>query len=68
MDARLQKRFAVGQRAALEGTVEVFNLFNYENYNSFVLSEVASNFGAANFDSNIAFQPRTMQFGLRVTF
>ena len=68
VDARLQKRFAVGQRAALEGTVEVFNLFNYENYNSFVLSEVASNFGAANFDSNIAFQPRTMQFGLRVTF
>jgi hypothetical protein len=68
VDARLMKRFAVGQRVALEGTVEVFNLFNYENYNSFVLSEVARNFGAPNFDSNIAFQPRTMQFGFRVTF
>jgi hypothetical protein len=68
VDARLMKRFAVSNRVALEGTVEVFNLFNYENYNSFVLSEVARNFGAPNFDSNIAVQPRTMQFGFRVTF
>jgi hypothetical protein len=68
VDARLLKRFSVNQRVALEGTVEVFNLFNYENYNSFVLNETARNFGAPNFDSNIAFQPRTMQFGFRVTF
>ena len=68
VDMRLMKRFNLSSRMALEGTFEVFNLFNYENYNSFVLNESARNFGAPNFDSNIAFQPRTMQFGFRVTF
>ena len=65
---RLLKRFPLSSRVALEGTFEVFNLFNYENYNSFVTNEAARNFGAPSFDSNIAFQPRTMQFGFRVTF
>jgi hypothetical protein len=46
----------------------VFNLFNHENYNAFVTNEAARNYGAPSFDSNIAFQPRTMQFGFRVTF
>jgi hypothetical protein len=68
VDVRLLKRFALSQRVALEGTVEVFNLFNHENYNSFVLNEQARNFGAPSFDSSIAFQPRTMQFGFRVAF
>ena len=35
------------ERFELEGTVEVFNLLNHENYNSFVLSEVARNFPQA---------------------
>jgi len=68
VDIRLLKRFTLSTRVALEGTVEVFNLFNHENYNSFVLNEQARNFGAPSFDSNIAFQPRTMQFGFRVVF
>jgi hypothetical protein len=68
VDMRLLKRFNLSSRVALEGTVEVFNLFNYENYNRFVTNEASRNFGAPNFDSNIAFQPRTMQFGFRVTF
>ena len=68
VDMRLLKRFALSPRVAVEGTVEVFNLFNHENYNSFVTTEVARNFGAPSFDSNIAFQPRTMQFGVRVVF
>jgi hypothetical protein len=68
VDVRLLKRFRLRERVALEGTVEVFNLFNHENYNSFVLNEQARNFGAPSFDSNIAFQPRVMQFGFRVTF
>jgi hypothetical protein len=68
VDVRLLKRVNLRGRMALEGTVEVFNLFNHENYNSFVLNESARNFGAPSFDSNIAFQPRTMQFGFRVTF
>ena len=68
VDMRLLKRFPLSSRVALEGTFEVFNLFNYENYNAFVTNEAARNYGAPSFDSNIAFQPRTMQFGFRVTF
>ena len=68
MDVRLLKRFNVGSRAAVEGMVEVFNLFDHANYNAFVTNEAALNYGAPSFDSNIAFQPRTMQFGFRVTF
>jgi hypothetical protein len=68
VDMRFLKRFTLNSRVAIEGTLEVFNLFNYENYNSFVVNEAARNFGAPSFDSNIAFQPRTMQFGFRVTF
>ena len=68
VDIRLLKRVNLGPRVALDGTVEVFNLFNHENYNSFVVNESARNFGAPSFDSSIAFQPRTMQFGVRVAF
>jgi hypothetical protein len=68
VDMRVLKRFRLSSRVALEGTLEVFNLFNHENYNSFVTNESARNFGAPSFDSNIAFQPRTMQFGFRTTF
>ena len=68
VDVRLLKRFNLGSRAAVEGMVEVFNLFDHANYNAFVTNEAARNYGAPSFDSNIAFQPRTMQFGFRVTF
>ena len=68
VDVRLLKRFTLTSRVALEGTVEVFNLFNHENYNAFVTNEAARNYGAPSFDSSIAFQPRTAQFGFRVTF
>ena len=65
---RLQKRFRLGSRLAVEASLEVFNVFNHENYNSFVTNESARNYGAPSFDSNIAFQPRTLQFGFRTTF
>jgi hypothetical protein len=68
VDMRLQKRFKVSARVNLDGIVEVFNMFNHANYNSFVLNEAAANFRAPQYDSNIAFQPRTMQFGFRTTF
>jgi hypothetical protein len=52
----------------IDGIAEVFNLFNHANYNAFVTNEAARNFGAPQYDANIAFQPRTMQFGFRTTF
>jgi hypothetical protein len=68
MDLRLQKRFRVSNRVTLDGIAEMFNIFNHANYNSFVTNEAAANYRAPVYDSNIAFQPRTAQFGFRTTF
>src|SRR5262249_4970670 len=65
---RFQKRLRVGRRVTVDASAEVFNLFNHANYNNFVVIEAARNYGAPIYDSNIAFQPRTMQFGFRTTF
>jgi hypothetical protein len=68
VDLRLQKRFALTSHVTFDAIAEVFNMFNHANYNSFVLSEVAANYRAPVYDSNIAFQPRTAQFGFRAAF
>ena len=68
VDFRVSKTFPLAGRVKIEGFADSFNLFNHENYNAFVTNEAARNYGAPSFDSNIAFQPRTAQFGFRVTF
>jgi len=68
VDVRVQKRFKLNGRMTLDGIAEVFNMFNHANYNAFVTNEAAVNFRQPQYDSNIAFQPRTMQFGFRTTF
>jgi hypothetical protein len=68
VDARVQKRFKLGSRVTFDAIAEVFNMFNHANYNAFVTSEVAANYRQPQYDSNIAFQPRTAQFGFRTTF
>jgi hypothetical protein len=68
VDMRIQKRFKLSNRVTFDGIAEVFNMFNHANYNNFVTNEAAKNYGAPVYDSNIAFQPRTAQFGFRTTF
>jgi hypothetical protein len=68
VDTRIQKRFKLNGRMTFDAIAEVFNMFNHANYNAFVTNEAAKNFGTPQYDSNIAFQPRTMQFGFRTTF
>jgi hypothetical protein len=68
VDMRIQKRFKLSNRVTIDGIAEVFNMFNHANYNAFVTNQAARNYGAPQYDSNIAFQPRTAQFGFRTTF
>jgi hypothetical protein len=68
VDMRIQKRFRLSGRVTVDGIAELFNMFNHANYNAFVTNEAARNYGAPQYDSNIAFQPRTAQFGFRTTF
>ena len=68
VDVRLQKRLPLGGRAAVDAIAEVFNLFNHENYGSYVVNESSSEYGLPSFNANVAYQPRIMQLGFRVTF
>jgi Carboxypeptidase regulatory-like domain len=68
VDLRVQRRFRLAGRAAVDGLLEVFNLFNHANYGSYVLLESNSNYGQPSFNSNIAYQPRMLQLGFRFTF
>ncbi len=68
VDARAQRRFRFDNRFAVEGIVEVFNVFNHTNYGSFNLVETNVNYKRPVDNTNIAFQPRTLQLGFRATF
>jgi hypothetical protein len=68
LDARVQKRVSFGGRRTLDGMLEVFNVTNHANYASFVTDEANALFGTPTFNSNIAYQPRTLQLGFRFAF
>jgi hypothetical protein len=68
VDVRLQQRIRLGARASVDGLVEVFNLFNRENFGSWVTVESNRNFGRPTFNNNQAYQPRIVQLGFRVAF
>jgi hypothetical protein len=75
VDMRIQRRFRFGGRVGVDGIFEVFNLFNHENFGSFVTNEatVASSggnlhLGSPNFNNALAYQPRMLQLGFRTTF
>ena len=52
----------------MDGILEVFNVFNRENFGSYITDVSAANYGAATFNNNIAFQPRSLQLGFRAAF
>jgi hypothetical protein len=67
VDTRLQKRVQVGH-VTLDGMFEVFNLFNHENFGSYVTNASSPVFGQPSFNGNVAYQPRMLQLGFRVGF
>jgi len=68
VDLRLQKRFALIGRARVDGIAEVFNLFNHENYGSYVEQESSPNYRQPDFNPATAYQPRMLQLGFRFVF
>jgi len=67
VDARLQKRVQMGH-VTLEGMLEVFNLFNHENFGSYVTNESNRLYGQPSFNGNVAYQPRMLQLGFRIGY
>ncbi len=68
VDTRVTKAIALGDRANVDLFFEVFNLFNHENYGSYVTNEANRAFGRPTTNINVAYQPRMGQVGFRLTF
>jgi hypothetical protein len=68
IDVRLTKRQRIAGRATIDGMIEVFNLFNHENYGSYTTSESNARYGQPSFNGDLAFQPRIFQLGFRLAF
>ena len=47
---------------------EVFNLLNHDNFGSYETETTNANFGAPEVNTNIAYLPRIVQLGIRLSF
>ncbi|MBI3049424.1 MAG: TonB-dependent receptor [Acidobacteria bacterium] len=68
VDLRVQRRFALPGRAAIDGIFEVYNVFNHANFGSWVGVETNRNYGKPEGNDNVAFRERMLQLGFRMTF
>ena len=68
VDIRLQQSIPLGSRVKVDGIFEVFNLFDRANYGGYEGDELHEKFGDPLYSSNLAFSPRTLQLGFRLTF
>ena len=68
VDMRLQQRIPLGGRRSVDGMLELFNVFNRANYGSYDTDEASKQFGQPLYNSNLAYAPRTVQLGFRLTF
>jgi hypothetical protein len=74
VDMRLERRFTFG-RLKVDGLAEVFNLFNHQNFGTYVTAESNRQYGLPTATAgqqlglqNPAYQSRSAQFGFRVSF
>ena len=68
VDMRLQQRIPLGSRVSLDGMVELFNIFDRANFASYTTQESSASYGKPNASTNLAYAPRTIQLGFRLTF
>ena len=68
VDMRVQRQFALGSTATVAGIVELFNVFNHANYGSYTTQETNRQYGLPTQNTNVAYQPRMLQLGVRVAF
>jgi hypothetical protein len=70
LDLRIVKNVKVRGRATVQGMLDIFNVFNTPNYNP---SSYSANFGTRTylqpgFSSNLFYQPRMAQVGVRIIY
>jgi hypothetical protein len=64
---RVQRRFRLGSHLTADGIFEVFNLFNHANFNSYVTNASSPAFRRPVQDTNLAYAPRMLQLGFRLS-
>ena len=68
MDLRVMQRVPLRGRMAVDGIVELFNLFNRANYGAYTTAESNPNYGKPVQNVGLAYQPRMLQLGFRFMF
>jgi hypothetical protein len=68
VDFRVLQHVPLGGRAGVDAIVEIFNLFNRANYGTYTTQESNARFGQPEQNTGLAYQPRMVQLGFRVTF
>jgi hypothetical protein len=68
VDLRLSKRLPLGARMAVDGIFEVFNLFNHQNFGSYVTAESNAAYGRPTQNTAVEYGPRMVQLGFRFAF
>jgi hypothetical protein len=68
VDLRLQQEIRLAGTARLQLVAEVFNVFNHENFGSFVTQINNARFGEPNQNLANAYTPRSGQLGFRFSF
>jgi hypothetical protein len=68
VDMRVSRTFALGPRVKVEGTMDVFNLFNHKNYGDYTTVESSAAYLRPVRVNQVAYSARAAQLGLRATF
>jgi hypothetical protein len=69
VDLRFQRRFELGgSHRSIDGIFEMFNAFNHRNFGAYTTQESNPANGKAAQNQDVAYQPRSVQLGLRVSF
>jgi len=68
VEVRLQQRIRLYDRVAIDGFLEVFNLFNRANYGLYDTVESSKTFGQPIASPNLSYAARTLQLGFRLNF
>jgi hypothetical protein len=67
LDLRLAKSLRF-RRAAIHGAIDVFNVLNTENWGSYGTTFGTSTYLQPGSSTNLFYQPRQVQFGVRLTY
>ena len=68
MDLKVNRVFRIGGRGTAEASLEAFNLLNHANYGSYVAVEASPLYGRPQQNFNVAYLPRMLQLGFRLSF